>query len=70
MDCDTHPHSVNIVPFFMAVHNIAVVVMEYPGGCRHPMRLMGRDRRGDERWLHTAVRIRILLLLKADEPES
>ena len=54
----------------MAVHNIAVVVMEYPGGCRHPMRLMGRDRRGDERWLHTAVRIRILLLLKADEPES
>jgi len=53
----------------MAVLNIAVV-MEYPDGCRLPMRLMGRDRCGDGRWLRTALRIQILLMLKVDETES
>jgi hypothetical protein len=52
----------------MAVLNITVV-MECPGGCRLPMRLIGRDRCGDERWLRTALCIHILLLLMLMKPK-
>jgi len=52
----------------MAVLNITVV-MEYPGGCRLPMRLIGRDRCGDKRWLRSALPIHILLLLTLMKPK-